>query len=114
MFLRAGEPQPKLGIYLPKNGQIFEVELGECFVRNVKTPKCIRYFSVLLLCFHSSSLFYFIAGTRKVIACKALVDSCQNIPFWTSDGEFVDDSDVLTDPWQELNLHFTYTATDDK
>ncbi|XP_043952334.1 interleukin-18 receptor 1-like isoform X1 [Gambusia affinis] len=78
--VQTGEPQPKLGIYLPKNGQIFEVELG----------------------------------TRKVIACKALVDSCQNIPFWTSDGEFVDDSDVLTDPcendgmpkWMNTSLIF--------
>ncbi|XP_027869917.1 uncharacterized protein LOC114142714 [Xiphophorus couchianus] len=64
------EPQPKLGIYLPKNGQIFEVELG----------------------------------TKKVIACKALVDSCQNEPYWTSDGEFVDDSDFFTDPCENEKM----------
>ncbi|PWA18919.1 hypothetical protein CCH79_00004956, partial [Gambusia affinis] len=75
--VQTGEPQPKLGIYLPKNGQIFEVELG----------------------------------TRKVIACKALVDSCQNIPFWTSDGEFVDDSDVSPG---NLSKTFTCAFSSDK
>ncbi|XP_014837003.1 PREDICTED: interleukin-1 receptor type 1-like isoform X2 [Poecilia mexicana] len=62
--VKAVEHPTKLGIYLPKNGQIFEVELG----------------------------------TKKEIVCKALVNSCQNSPYWTSEGEFVDDSDVHTDP----------------
>lgn len=69
MSLRADEPQPKLGIYSPKNGQIFEVELGECFVYNIKTPKYILYFSVLLLCFHSSVIFFFFYCRHKKSDC---------------------------------------------
>ncbi|XP_023187933.1 interleukin-18 receptor 1-like isoform X2 [Xiphophorus maculatus] len=68
--VQTDEPQPNLGIYSPKNGQIFEVELG----------------------------------TKKVIACKALVDSCRNEPYWTSDGEFVDDSDFFTDPCENEKM----------
>ncbi|XP_054900719.1 uncharacterized protein LOC129369392 [Poeciliopsis prolifica] len=68
--VQTDEPQSNLGIYSPKNGQVFEVELG----------------------------------TKKVIACIAHVDSCQSRPYWTSDGKFVDDLDVSTDPCENEEM----------